>query len=525
MMRTATVGRPQRDWHHDRPLWEGSFVAQSPFVLAIDQGTTSSRALLFDAAGQVHATAQMELPQIYPRDGWVEHDPEVIWHDTVQVCRDVLAAAGERTVAAVGIANQRETTLIWDRETGRPIHNAIVWQDRRGAALCRRLVADGHEALLQARTGLLADSYFSASKIAWLLDSVDGVRAAAVAGRLAFGTVDSFLLWRMTGGRVHATDATNAARTLLFDIHRQQWDDELLALFDIPCALLPKVVDCAGRLGETDPSLFGRAIPITGMAGDQHAATLGQACVAPGMMKATYGTGGFVLLNTGETAVTSRNRLLTTLAWRLGGQVTYALEGSIFSAGAAVRWLRDGLGVIDSAFDSEALARSLPDNRGVYLVPAFTGLGAPYWDAEARGAIFGLTRDTGRAELARGALESVAYQTIDLLRAMAADGATKPATLRVDGGMSANAWLMQFLADMADLPVERTATVEATAAGAALLAGLGAGLHDGVEVASQTWRAAGRFEPDMSRDERQRLDRGWQSAVGRLRSDSLHRPV
>ncbi|MEQ8639818.1 MAG: glycerol kinase GlpK [Alphaproteobacteria bacterium] len=492
-------------------------MAALPLILAIDQGTTSTRALLFDGAGGVQATAQVALPQIFPRDGWVEHDPEIIWRDTVQVCRDALATASDRAVAAVGITNQRETAIVWDRASGRPVHNAIVWQDRRGAALCQRMVADGHEAMIQARTGLLADSYFSASKIVWLLDHVDGARAAAQAGRLAFGTVDSFLLWRLTDGKVHATDATNAARTLLFDVHRQDWDEDLLRLFGVPRAMLPEVVDCAGRFGETTPSLFGQTMAITGMAGDQHAAMVGQACVAPGMMKATFGTGGFIMLNTGDRVVASRNRLLTTPAWRLDGRVTWALEGSIFVAGAALQWLRDGLGVIGAAAESEPLARALDGNGGVYLVPAFTGLGAPHWDAAARGALFGLTRDTGRGHLARAALEAVAYQTCDLLQAMQADGAPPPATLRVDGGMAVNDWLMQFLADMADLPVERAATAEATAAGAALLAGYGAGLHESVERASQVWRAAGRFDPGMTLASRQALVRGWQTAIGRLR--------
>ena len=487
-------------------------------ILAIDQGTTSTRAMLFDASGRPGATAQRELSQIYPADGWVEHDPEEIWQATLAVCREALAAGGlgAGDIAAIGITNQRETTIVWERTSGRPIHNAIVWQDRRTADDCARLVADGHEDLVQGKTGLVIDPYFSAGKIAWLLDNVAGARDAAARGDLAFGTVDSFLLWRLTAGRVHATDATNAARTMLFDIHRQDWDDELLALFDIPRHLLPEVRDNASDFGVT--ALLGAEIPITGMAGDQQAATVGQACFAPGMIKSTYGTGCFVLLNTGEVPVASQNRLLTTLAYRLDGKPTYAIEGSIFIAGAAVQWLRDGPKLIKSAGESEALARSVSGTGGVYLVPAFTGLGAPHWDPAARGAILGLTRDSGAAEITRAALESVAYQTRDLMTAMAANRAASPTALRVDGGMAANDWLMQFLADQLNLSVERPTVTETTALGAASLAGLGAGLYSSLDEISAHWRCERRFEPAHRTEAHDRLYAGWLDAVRRVKS-------
>jgi glycerol kinase len=486
-------------------------------ILAIDQGTTSSRALVFDLTGEVVALAQKPLEQHYPADGWVEHDAERIWADTLDTCRAALAEAEAKGYAVVcaGITNQRETTILWDRATGRPIHRAIVWQDRRTAPLCRELREAGHEPLVARRTGLLLDPYFSGTKIRWLLDGVPGAREAAARGSLAFGTIDSFLLWRLTGR--HATDATNAARTLLFDIHAQRWDDELLAMLDVPRALLPEVLDCAGPLGET--SLFGRTLPITGMAGDQQAATVGQACLSPGMIKSTYGTGCFALLNTGGEAVASRNRLLTTVAYRLGGVPTYALEGSIFIAGAAIQWLRDGLGIIASSAESSALARSLPDNEGVYMVPAFTGLGAPWWDPDARGLITGLTRNTGRAHLARAALEAACYQTHDLLRAMRADYPAQVAAIRVDGGMAANDWLLQFLADVTDAPVERPHTTETTALGAALLAALGHGLITGLDDVAALWRRQARFEPAMPAAARDRLLDGWARAARRTLSD------
>ncbi len=477
-------------------------MADARAILALDQGTTSTRAMLFDPAGRVLGIAQAELPQIFPREGWVEHDAERIWADAIRVCRQVLAEAKGFRVAAIGITNQRETTVAWDRASGRPIHNAIVWQDRRGAAACRVLKEAGNEPLLRARTGLLADSYFSATKLQWLLDHVAGAREAAQAGRLAFGTIDSFLIWRLTGGRVHATDATNASRTLLFDIHRQRWDDELLDLFRIPSALLPRVLDNADDYGTTDSALFGRPIPIRGVAGDQHAALVGQACFAPGMVKSTYGTGCFVLANAGGTAPAPRDGLITTLAYRLDGRATYAIEGSSFNAGTAIKWLRDELRLIRTAGESETLARGLPVSRGVYFVPAFTGLGAPHWDPEARGAIFGLGRDTSAAEIVRAGLESVCFQTRDLLDAMGgmADGdpgRAQSRVVRVDGGMVANAWLMQVLADIIDRPVERPPSVETTALGAARLAGLGAGLFASLDEIGQAWRPERRFLPAM----------------------------
>jgi glycerol kinase len=492
-------------------------------LLAIDQGTTSTRAILFDRFGSAQASAQQELTQHFPFDGRVEHDGSEIWRDTLAVCRDVLARADGRPVAAIGITNQRETTLLWERATGRPVHRAIVWQDRRTAPLCRELEADGLGPLVSERTGLVIDPYFSGTKLAWLLEHVPGARAMAERGELAFGTVDSWLLWNLTGGRLHATDATNAARTMLFDIRRQAWDDELLDRLRIPRALLPEVRDSAGDFGETNPSLFGQAIPIRGVAGDQHAATFGQACFAPGMMKSTYGTGCFAVLNTGQEMVASRNRMLTTLCWRLNGEVTYALEGAIFVAGAAIQWVRDGLGIIRNAAETDTLARSLDGNGGVYLVPAFTGLGAPYWDPDARGAIFGLTRDTNHRHLVRAALEAVGYQTADLLAAMqddvaAAGGIGLPAALRVDGGMVANDWVCQWLADVCAVPVERPAVIETTALGAAYLAGLGIGLYGDLTEIGRAWACQQRFEPGMATAERTRLLAGWADAVRRVRS-------
>jgi glycerol kinase len=491
-------------------------------VLAIDQGTTSSRAILFDRDGRALGTGQKELRQHFPKDGWVEHDPEDIWRDTLAVCRQALAAAGAPAgdVAAVGITNQRETAVLWERETGSPVHQAIVWQDRRTAEMCRRLVADGLEGTVRERTGLVVDAYFSATKLAWMLEHVPGARAAAERGALAFGTVDSFLLWRLTGGRVHATDATNASRTMLYDIRRGDWDPDLLKALGIPRAVLPEVRDCSGEFGTTEAELLGAPVPILGVAGDQQAATVGQACFAPGMAKSTYGTGCFMLVNTGERCLESQNRLLSTIAYRLNGRTTYALEGSIFVAGAAIQWLRDGLGIIRDAAESERLARELGDNEGVYLVPAFTGLGAPHWDPDARGAVLGLTRDSGPAHLARAALEAVGYQTADLADAMAADmpGDAGPRALRVDGGMVANGWLCQFLADVLDRPVERPAVIETTALGAAYLAGLAAGIYGSLDEVARAWRPDRRFEPRMAAVERGRLLEGWRRAVGRARS-------
>ncbi len=489
-------------------------------ILAIDQGTTSTRAIVFDTDGVPLGQGQRELPQIFPKPGWVEHGAEEIWGANVSVCRNAIAAAGieAASIAGIGISNQRETTVIWDRTTGVPIHNAIVWQDRRTGDQCTRLRAEGLEPLIQAKTGLLLDPYFSATKIAWLLDNLPGARAKAEAGDLAFGTIDSFLLWRLTGGKVHATDATNAARTLLYDIHTQDWDDELLRIFGVPRALLPDIRDNAAEFGVTEPALFGAAIPVRGMAGDQQAATVGQACFEPGMVKATYGTGCFALINTGDTPVVSTNKLLTTLAYRINGKPTYALEGSIFVAGAAVQWLRDGIGMIAQAAKVEALTRAASPDSGVYMVPAFTGLGAPHWDPDARGAIFGLTRDTGRAELARATLESVSYQTRDLFEAMQADGATPPAALRVDGGMTANGWAMQFLADILGSPVERPVLQETTALGAAMLSGMQAGVMPGFTELATRWRRDARFDPAMDNAERDRRYDGWRDAVRRTRS-------
>ena len=489
-------------------------------LLAIDQGTTSSRAILFSGDGRPLGRAQEEFPQHFPQSGWVEHDVEDIWRDTVKVMRDAIADARASVddVAAIGITNQRETTVIWDRASGEAIHKAIVWQDRRTAGLCQKLRADGVEDLVRQRTGLLLDPYFSGTKIAWLLDNVPGARARAERGELAFGTIDCFLLWRLTGGKVHATDATNAARTLIFDIKRQIWDPELLALLRIPESLLPEVKDSDADFGTTEPDLLGKAIPIGGIAGDQQAATVGQACFEPGMAKSTYGTGCFALFNTGSDLVHSEHRLLSTIAYRLGGKTTYALEGSIFVAGAAVQWLRDGLGIIKSAAETEALAKQADPGQQVYLVPAFTGLGAPYWDAEARGAFFGLTRATGPAEIAKAALEAVCYQTRDLQEAIRADGATGLGTLRVDGGMVANDWMLQMLADILGVAVERPVVTETTALGAAYLAGLNQGLFADLDAVAAQWRSDARFEPRMAAAERDARYAGWQDAVSRVRS-------
>ena len=492
-------------------------------VLAIDQGTTSSRAIIFDADQRILAVAQEEFPQHFPDSGWVEHDAEDLWRTTVSTCRAALEKAGfgAADIAAIGITNQRETTLVWDRETGEAIHRAIVWQDRRTADLTAALKREGNEPLVTERTGLLLDPYFSASKIAWILDKVPGAREKAEAGKLAFGTVDTFLLWRLTGGAVHATDATNAARTMLFDIQRNRWDEDLLALFRIPAAMLPDVRDSAAEFGVTTADLLGGSVPVLGIAGDQQAATIGQACFSPGMVKSTYGTGCFAVLNTGEQAVRSRNRLLTTIAYRLDGRTTYALEGSIFVAGAAVQWLRDGLGVIRHAAETAEMAEASDDAQRVYLVPAFVGLGAPYWDAEARGALFGMTRNTGPRELARAALESVCYQTHDLLEAMHGDWPNARGAemvLRVDGGMAANDWTMQRLADILDAPVDRPVVMETTALGAAWLAGMMAGVWPGMEAFAARWNRDRRFEPVMGASDRSTRLAGWRNAIGRTLS-------
>ena len=488
------------------------------YLIAIDQGTTSTRAIVFDAALAPVASAQQELRQIYPAPGLVEHDPEEIWSATLATVRAAMARAGAevRDIAALGITNQRETTIIWDRATNRPIHNAIVWQDRRTADRCAALRQD--EPMIAARTGLLLDPYFSATKIAWLLDHVEGARVAAREGRLAFGTVDSFLLWRLTGGKVHASDATNASRTLLLDIHRGSWDAELCRLFDVPEALLPQVRDCAGDFGTTE--LFGRPIRILGIAGDQQAAMVGQGCFAPGMVKSTYGTGCFALINTADQPVASKNRLLTTIAYQLGGRRTYALEGAIFVAGAAVQWLRDALKVIGAAPDVNALAAAADPAEQVYLVPAFVGLGAPWWDANARGALFGLTRKSGVAELARATLEAVGYQTRDLLEAMQADwpAAGTDTVLRVDGGMAASDLTMQFVADILAAPVDRPGVMETTALGAAYLAGYAAGVCPDLPGFAARWRCERRFEPQMDTAMRERKWAGWRDAVARTLS-------
>ncbi|WP_298952371.1 glycerol kinase GlpK [uncultured Methylobacterium sp.] len=493
----------------------------SSLILAIDQGTTSSRALLFRPDTAIAASAQAEFPQHFPASGWVEHEPEDLWRTTLDTCRAALkqAGAGAGDVAAIGITNQRETTVVWDRSTGEAVHRAIVWQDRRSAAICARLKADGHEPLFSARTGLILDPYFSGTKIAWILDNVPGARARAEAGELAFGTVDSYLLWRLTGGRLHVTDATNASRTLLYDIHRGAWDEELMGLLGVPAAMLPEVRDSSGDFGTTDPELFGAAIPIRGVAGDQQAATVGQACFRPGMVKSTYGTGCFALLNTGAQPVASKNKLLTTIAYQIGGERTYALEGSIFVAGAAVQWLRDGIKVIGSAAETGELAERADPAQDVYLVPAFVGLGAPHWEPDARGALFGLTRGTGPAELARAALESVCYQTADLLDAMRADwpdGDGRDTVLRVDGGMVASDWTMQRLADLLAAPVDRPVIKETTALGAAYLAGLAVGIYPEPEHFADHWRLERRFVPAMEERVRERRLAGWRKAVSCL---------
>jgi len=487
------------------------------YLLAIDQGTTNSRAIVFDNDMNIVSLAQEEFPQIYPADGWVEHDPEVIWSTTLSTAKRVFAEAEAEggKVAAIGITNQRETTMLWERDSGKPIHNAIVWQDRRTADMCKKLVEDNVGEEVQQRTGLLLDPYFSATKIAWLLDHVEGARKLAENGKLAFGTIDSFLISRLTGNQVHATDVTNAARTSLFNINDQSWDEALLRIFNVPPAVLPQVLDCAADFGQATPELFGRAVPILGVAGDQQAATIGQCCFNPGATKSTYGTGCFVLMNTGGNALISKNRLLSTIAYRVNGKTTYALEGSIFAAGAAVQWLRDGLGLISSAKESEELAQQLPGNNGVYMIPAFTGLGAPYWNPDVRGAVFGINRSTGPAEIVRAVLESVCYQTHDLFVAMAADG-VHPSSLRIDGGMVANNWMAQFLADILDLPVDRPKIMETTALGAAYLAGMQAGILGPLEELSQKCQMDARFEPRITAHDRKRLLDGWHDAVQRI---------
>lgn len=488
------------------------------YILALDQGTTSSRAILFDRQGRATAAAQQEFEQIYPQPGWVEHRPEDIWSSQLNAAHAVLREAGVRAdqIAAIGITNQRETTIIWDRETGEAIHNAIVWQCRRTAEDCDRMRAEGLASIFQQRTGLVLDAYFSGTKVRWLLDHVPSARDLAASGRLAFGTVDSWLIWKLTGGRIHATDPSNASRTLLFNIERGEWDDELLAALDVPRGILPHVAPSSALIGETDASIFGQSIPIAGNAGDQQAALFGQVCTSPGMSKNTYGTGCFMLLNTGKELVRSRSNLLTTIGWKIASEpIEYALEGSVFIAGAAIQWLRDGLKIINSASETELMATSVKDNGGVYFVPAFVGLGAPHWDQYARGTMVGLTRGSTRAHIARAALESIAYQTSDVLRCMRDDSGIELTELRVDGGAVRNDFLMQFQSDILGIPVVRPANTETTAAGAAFLAGLAVNFWSGINELSELWRREKTFEPNMAKSERQRLLADWTRAVGR----------
>lgn len=495
-----------------------------PYLLAIDQGTTSSRAIIFDSSGTPRWDAQQEFRQIFPREGWVEHDPEDIWDTTLLVCRRALQESGLAIgeIAAIGITNQRETTIVWDRSDGKPVYNAIVWQDRRTADACRELTDRGLEPRFAGKTGLLLDPYFSGTKIRWILDNVENARVRAENGKLAFGTVDSFLLWRLTGGRVHATDATNASRTLLFDIHRQQWDTELLELLNVPASLMPEVRDCAADFGETDRELLGQSVPVRAMAGDQQSALFGQACFEPGAVKSTYGTGCFLVMNTGNVPVASQNKLLTTVGYRLNGKVTYALEGSIFMAGATIQWLRDGLGIIRSAAESTALAVQADPEQNVYLVPAFTGLGAPWWDPHARAAILGMTRDTGAAEIVKAGLESVVFQTRDLLEAMRADGVAELRELRVDGGMVVNDWLLQRMADVLGVRVDRPRITETTALGATYLAGLQSGVFQSLEDISGRWQHQASFTAKWNEASRERACRGWSDAVSRVRTGSWY---
>jgi glycerol kinase len=498
------------------------------YILAIDQGTTSSRAMLFDEKVRVGAIAQEEFPQHFPKSGWVEHDPEDIWRTVVTTARDALKMAGANAaeIVAIGITNQRETTVVWERATGKPIYNAIVWQDRRTAQTCQELAAAGHSGLVAEKTGLRLDPYFSATKIAWILDHVPGARAKADRNELAFGTIDSFLLWRLTGGRVHATDATNAARTCLLDIHTGQWDQELLDIFKVPRSLLPEVRDNTAEFGETAPDLFGGSMPIRGMAGDQQAALIGQACFAPGMLKSTYGTGCFAVLNTGAKAARSRHGLLSTLAYQLEGRRCYALEGSIFVAGAAVQWLRDGLKVIESSSATGDMAAAADPAQNVVLVPAFVGLGAPYWDPGCRGALFGLTRNTGPNELAKAALDSVCFQTWDLLKAMRGDWPAAAETIvRVDGGMAASDWTMQRLADILDVPVDRPTVLETTALGAAYLAGLQSGFYPSPDRLADRWALDRRFTPVLAAPERTAQIAAWHDAVRRTLSVGVPGPI
>jgi glycerol kinase len=486
------------------------------FILALDQGTTSSRAIIFNKAGEIVRTAQEEFPQIYPKPSWVEHDPVAIWQTQLKVAK---AAAEGYSIAAIGITNQRETTIVWDRETGEPIHNAIVWQDRRTSKFCDELRAEGFDKVIREKTGLVTDAYFSGTKIKWILDNVAGARAKAEAGKLAFGTIDTYIVWKLTGGRLHISDVSNASRTLIYDIHKRWWSKTITERFGIPMSMLPQVVSSSMVYGETEPELFGRAIPIAGIAGDQQAATFGQACFSAGMAKQTYGTGAFMLMNTGTEAKDSKNNLLTTIGWRVGEAATqYALEGSVFIAGAAVQWLRDEMKLISNSAESESLAKSVNSSDGVYVVPAFVGLGAPYWDQYARGTIVGLTRGTGRAHVVRATLESIAYQTRDVVEAMQADSGIALSALRVDGGAVSNDFLMQFQADILGVPVERPAVTETTALGAAYLAGLAVGYWSSQEEIAKQWRLERKFSPSMSSNERETLYRGWKKAVERAKA-------
>ena len=493
------------------------------YILSIDQGTTSSRAILFNKEMKIEAIAQEEFPQHFPASGWVEHDPSDIWTTVAATCRGVMERIGAKAkeIVAIGITNQRETTVVWDKTTGQAIYNAIVWQDRRTGNFCKELKDAGHEAMIRSKTGLMIDPYFSGLKLNWILKNVAGAREKADNGELLFGTIDSYLIWKLTDGKVHATDATNASRTILYNIKEGQWDQEICELLEIPLAMLPTVKNCADDFGKASADIFGQEIPILGVAGDQQSAAIGQACFETGMMKSTYGTGCFAILNTGENMVLSRNKLLTTIAYQLDGKITYALEGSIFIAGAVVQWLRDGLGIIKDAKETQALAQKADKNQQLYIVPAFTGLGAPYWDTECRGAIFGLTRGSGPAEFAKAALESVGYQTRDLWEAMHADLEDihiDKSILRVDGGMSASNWTMQFLADILGASIDRPEILETTALGAAWLAGMKAGFYPNIEEFAKNWRLENRFEPHIDSQQRAQLYDGWKDSVSRTLS-------
>lgn len=490
------------------------------YILALDQGTTSSRAILFDKQGEIVATAQKEFEQFFPKAGWVEHDPSEIWSSQVGVAAEVVSRANlsANSIAAIGITNQRETTVVWDKNTGKPVYNAIVWQDRRTASICNRLREGGHADMFQNKTGLILDSYFSGTKVKWILDNVDGARKKAKNGDLIFGTIDSWLVWKLTAGKVHATDSTNASRTLLYNIYEQKWDEEILDLLDIPASMLPEVRSSSEVYGETSGDIFARSLPIAGIAGDQQAALFGQVCSQPGMAKNTYGTGCFMLLQTGEKPIKSTNNLLTTIAWKIDGKVCYALEGSVFIGGAVVQWLRDGLGMIRSSDEIENLAKQVDDNDGVYLVPAFSGLGAPHWDPYARGTLIGLTRGTNRSHIARAALESIAYQSTDLLRAMESDAGISLKEMRVDGGASVNDLLMQFQSDILNKPVVRPKVTETTALGAAYLAGLAVGYWDSIEEINKKWQIDKTFEPKMEQKERKELLDKWHDVVERSKN-------